>query len=146
MTLIEHLLQQQKPVAPNLNSGEEIAIAVRNQIYLHMDGNFSTGELAQQYGVSAKTLQNSFKSLFGFTPKYFIRALKLNVVRNDLATATKKRVTVQRVANKWGFMHMGHFSKNYKELFGETPSQTLNRSLADERSIIEECIERQEEI
>lgn len=146
VTLIEKLLRRQKPVAPSLNSGEVIAIAVRNQVYLHMDGDFTTGELAQQYGVSKKTLQNSFKSLFGFTPKYFIRALKLNVVRNELVNSTKKSITIQRVANKWGFMHMGHFSKNYKKLFGETPSQTLSRSLAEDKSITGECVARQEEI
>jgi AraC-like DNA-binding protein len=146
LTQIEKVLQQQEHVAPNLTSGEEIAFAVRDQVYHHMDGDFSMSNLAEQYGVSEKTLQNSFKSLFGFTPKYLIRALKLNVVRNELANNTIKRMTVMRIANKWGFQHMGHFSKNYKKLFGETPSQTLNRSFIDDISIAGECVGRQEEI
>jgi transcriptional regulator GlxA family with amidase domain len=28
---------------------------------------------------------------------------------------------------EWGFLPMGHFSRNYRELFGETPSETLSR-------------------
>jgi AraC family transcriptional regulator, ethanolamine operon transcriptional activator len=31
------------------------------------------------------------------------------------------------LAIEWGFLHMGHFSRNYRDLFGETPSETLMR-------------------
>jgi AraC-like DNA-binding protein len=35
--------------------------------------------------------------------------------------------TFKQLAIEWGFLHMGHFSRNYRDLFGETPSETLMR-------------------
>ena len=38
--------------------------------------------------------------------------------------------TVADIAARWGFWHMGHFSQDYKALFGETPTQTRQTALA----------------
>ncbi|MCK5375915.1 MAG: helix-turn-helix domain-containing protein, partial [Acidobacteria bacterium] len=32
---------------------------------------------------------------------------------------------VTDVANNWGFWHMGQFAADYRKMFGELPSQTL---------------------
>jgi AraC family ethanolamine operon transcriptional activator len=32
---------------------------------------------------------------------------------------------IKETAMQWGFWHMGHFSKNYRQLFGESPVETL---------------------
>jgi hypothetical protein len=32
------------------------------------------------------------------------------------------------VASRWGFMHFGRFAQQYRQLFGEAPSQTLRLS------------------
>jgi len=32
------------------------------------------------------------------------------------------------MANRHGFWHMGQFAKDYKNLFGELPSQTLSKN------------------
>ncbi|HHO65596.1 MAG TPA: helix-turn-helix domain-containing protein, partial [Epsilonproteobacteria bacterium] len=51
-----------------------------------------------------------------------------------------------RVAQKWGFKHMGKFSKYYTELFGENPSVTLRTvaPIIDGMSV--HCVERKEEM
>ena len=92
-----------------------------------MDGKVSISSLSKQHAVSEKTLQNSFKSLFGFTPKLFLRQLKLNLVHHDLVNSSSSYTTVSRIAQKWGFTHMGRFSQYYTILFGENPSVTLNK-------------------
>ncbi len=144
--IIVTLLQEQVPVEPKLTTGETIALQIRDQVYHHMDGKISIESLAKQYNVSEKTLQNSFKSLFGFTPKYFLRQLKLNLVHNDLKHEDANLTSVAKIAIKWGFAHMGHFGKYYTELFDENPSQTLKRGSMAGRSIKNTCISRQEEI
>ncbi len=112
-----------------------------------MDAKFNIDSLAKQHKISKKTLYNNFKSLFGFTPDYFLRQLKLNLVHNDLKKGNPKHSTVTRIAQKWGFTHMGHFSGQYAKLFGETPSQTLHRDYDKDIAIIENaCVSRQEEI
>ena len=146
LTLIKKYIHTQKMQVPMLSKGEEIAYAIREQVYEHMDGNLKVFELAKQYQISERGLQNSFKSLFGFTPKLFMRQLKLNLVRHELSHISDKKTTVMKVAGKWGFLHMGRFSKFYTELFEENPSVTLKRSLAHAKAFTGECVERQEEI
>ncbi|WPL20834.1 helix-turn-helix domain-containing protein [Thiorhodovibrio frisius] len=39
--------------------------------------------------------------------------------------------TITEVAARWGFLHMGRFTRAYRDLFGELPSTTLARSLSN---------------
>ncbi len=146
LMLLRSISREQKPQAPLLSNGEKIAYDIRKQLYRHMDGNLKVSDLAKQYNISEKGLQNSFKSLFGFTPKLFMRQLKLNLVRHELSHNIGKESTVMRVAHKWGFLHMGRFSQYYTELFEENPSATLQRSFDDAKASSDECVVRQEEI
>ena len=146
LTLIKTYILTQEKQKPLLSKGEEVAFTIREQVYAHMDGNLKVSTLAKQYQISERGLQNSFKSLFGFTPKLFMRQLKLNLVRHELSHTSDEKTTVMKVAGKWGFLHMGHFSMFYTELFEENPSVTLKRSLAHAKAFTGECVERQEEI
>ena len=111
-----------------------------------MDAKIDIASMALEYNISQKTLQNSFNSLFGFTPKKFFRLLKLNLVHHDLKTSTRHADKVSMIASKWGFKHMGRFSRYYTELFGENPSLTLQRTREAPSAIQENCVERHEEL
>lgn len=145
LLFIKELITFQTPIAPSLTKGEETAYAIREQIYHHMDGNIKVEALANQYGISERSLQNSFKALFGFTPTLFIRLLKLNLIRHDLSYNCGANTTISTVAYKWGMFHMGRFSQYYKALFEELPSETLARRIEDEKAFTGECVARQEE-
>ena len=143
---VKHLIETSSLHETKLTKGEEIALTVRNQVYHHMDGKINIESFAKQYKVSVKTLENAFKSLFGFTPKKFLQLLKLNLVHHDLQKYNPKTITVQAIASKWGFAHMGRFAKAYTELFSEKPSETLiKRKLLEENMTIE-CISRKDEM
>ena len=145
--ILTKLLREQTPILPKLTKGENIVLNIRDQVYRHMDGKISIDSLSKQHQVSKKTLHNSFNSLFGFTPNYFLRQLKLNLVHNELKKSNPRQSTVSKIAQKWGFMQMGHFSGYYSQLFGENPSKTLHREHHGAIPIIEKsCVSRQEEI
>lgn len=146
ITVLKELLEVQTPTMTKLTKGEEIALAIRDQVYAHMDGKINIESLAKQHNVSVRTLQKSFQSLFGFTPTQFLRQMKLNLVYRDLKHADIRNEKVSKIAQKWGFLHMGRFSKFYTELFGENPSLTLKTPYLAEESIATECVERQDEI
>ena len=146
LNILEDISQTQTPKPSSLTPGEKIVYSIREQVYKHMDGNLKISELVKQYDISERNLQYSFKSLFGFTPKVFMRRLKLNLVRHDLSFETTSETTVVKVAHKWGFFHMGHFSQYYKELFEEKPSETLKRTSEHDKAFTGECVARQEEI
>jgi AraC family ethanolamine operon transcriptional activator len=78
---------------------------------------------------SERTLHEAFREHLGTTPKAYVKILRLNAARQDLLRGlARKRVT--DVALDWGFVHFGWFSQDYRRLFGEAPSQTLQRSRA----------------
>ena len=140
------LLDDQKAQIPHFTKSEKIALEIKQKLFKHMDGKMTIASLAKNYTISTKSLQNAFRSLFDLTPNQFIRLLKLNLVHHELIKSDSSKTSVLRVAQKWGFAHMGHFSKYYTELFGENPSVTLKtvNPMIDGMSI--HCVERQEEM
>jgi AraC family ethanolamine operon transcriptional activator len=56
----------------------------------------------------------------------YFKALRLDAVRQELKTAPAGTTTVRLIAQRWGFRHTGEFAADYRRLFGELPSQTLN--------------------
>jgi len=146
LNALRMITENQEAMPAVLTKCEESAWAIREQVYQHMDGNLQVSDFAKQYKISEKGLQNAFKSLFGFTPKLFMRQLKLNLVRHDLSQNVSEQTNVMRIAHKWGFQHMGRFSKFYTDLFEENPSETLKKSSDDAKAFTGKCIARQEEI
>lgn len=58
--------------------------------------------VVEWFNISDKTLQNSFKSLFGFTPKNFMIMLKLNRAHEDLQRCDTQTTNVSDIVTKWG--------------------------------------------
>ena len=84
----------------------------------------TVADLCRELGVSRRTLQYCFHEVLGINPVAFLRAMRLNGVRRSLKGAGPAD-TVQDVAARWGFWHLGHFVTDYKRMFGELPSETL---------------------
>jgi AraC-like DNA-binding protein len=133
LSILDNLLLVQTPYQPKLTKGEKIALQIRDRIYKRITKKVTISSLAEEFGVSEQTLQNAFKSLFGMTPNRFLRNLKLNHVRKALLQAKNEEETIVHIANRWGFTHMGHFSRYYTDLFWENPSITLQREPLEKR-------------
>jgi hypothetical protein len=50
------------------------------------------------------------------------------MVRQALESAGPEPPLVKTVALDHGFWHLGHFACDYRDLFGETPSETVARA------------------
>lgn len=88
--------------------------------------SISVNDVAEAAGVSLRTLQGFFAEDLQQTPSAFIRNLRLERARTDLADAPPgSGTTVTQVANRWGFTHLGRFATTYNHRFGESPSHTL---------------------
>jgi AraC-like DNA-binding protein len=88
---------------------------------------FQLDELSAHLGMSRRGVELMFRKSLGIGPGTFIRQQRLHGVRRELLVGDPGSSTIKQLAIEWGFLHMGHFSKNYRDLFGETPSQTLMR-------------------
>ncbi len=89
--------------------------------------DISIDQLAQAVRISPRSLYALFDRNAGTTPKNYIRARKLERVRECLCDPAARVRNVTEVALDYGFMHLGRFSENYKGAFGELPSETLRR-------------------
>tara|TARA_Y100000813_G_scaffold10502_1_gene7548 strand:- start:346 stop:1398 length:1053 start_codon:yes stop_codon:yes gene_type:complete len=96
----------------------------RDYIHAHADRPITLETLAQQAGCSYRTLQIAFNDAFEMSPMAYVRFVRLNGAHADLRTAAPG-AGVRDIALKWGFSHVGWFSRRYLEQFGVLPSQTL---------------------
>ncbi|MBL8380736.1 MAG: helix-turn-helix domain-containing protein [Burkholderiales bacterium] len=86
-------------------------------------------ELCRRVGASRRKLSYCFQEVLGMSPVGYLRAIRLNRVRRDLAHVGGRPKSVGNAAARWGFWHLSQFSLDYKRQFGELPSATLRRSL-----------------
>lgn len=86
----------------------------------------SISELCLATGTTERTLHLGFKERFGVSPGAFIRMMRLNEIRQELRLNNFNR-SVTEIAVNWGFYHLGRFSEQYNQMFGELPSKTKNR-------------------
>lgn len=92
----------------------------------HTDQPISLIEICRLVGASPRKLGYCFQNTLGMSPGKFIKTTRLNAVRRELSRADPGG-NVYDTAARWGFWHFGHFSTDYKKLFGESPSDTLRR-------------------
>lgn len=83
--------------------------------------------LCRGIGVSERKLQISFREAYGITPQAFMRHRALQAAHRALAAADPASAHVSTVAIAHGFKHLGRFARYHRDLFGETPSETLGR-------------------
>lgn len=116
---------------PNLTHATHSDIVRRSQAIVQRspDEPVTVLDLCQQLRVSRRTLQNSFQLITGTTPVDYLRSIRLNGVRRMLQGAPAQN-SVREAAGHWGFYHLGHFSRDYRKLFDELPSETRSRALA----------------
>ena len=88
---------------------------------------FKVSSLAGELGVEQMEIHDAVRGAFGVSANDWLRCLRLDRVRRDLASARAEDRTVSQIALKWQFWHLGRFASLYRTQFGELPSETLQR-------------------
>ncbi len=89
--------------------------------------------LASQVNVSRRCLEIGFRESLGISPQAYMQRMRLNAMHRELRQAARGELTVTAAAEKWGFTELGRTAGRYKEMFGELPSQTLQRNSGSPR-------------
>jgi transcriptional regulator GlxA family with amidase domain len=84
-------------------------------------------EMCAAIGVAERTLRDLCRRQFGMSPIRYMWMKRMNLVRTTLMKAKPSNATVTEVATTHGFYELGRFSVEYRTLFGESPSVTLQR-------------------
>jgi AraC-like DNA-binding protein len=105
-----------------------LALRAESFIRRSLEEQITIEDICRATNASARSVHASFQTIFGMPPKAYWKALRLSSAREDLRDA-KRGTTVSEVAAKWSFYRFGYFSIDYREKFGENPSDTLQRAL-----------------
>lgn len=92
----------------------------------HHAENLTVADVAEAVGVSVRALQEGFRRELYTTPTAALRNTRMHAVHSALASADPTRQTVTAIALAHGFSHLGRFSVEYRQQFGESPSVTLH--------------------
>lgn len=94
-------------------------------IEMNADEPLTPTELSRAGNMSVRTLHASFQRCFGMSPMAYVRKVRLEHVHDELASRHDPDLSVTAVATRWGFFHLGRFAQQYRDRFGEYPSETL---------------------
>ena len=83
--------------------------------------------LADQFGVSRRTLERQFRTNFGFSPNKLYQFAQIRQARALLATDT---VELSHVALACGYFDQAHFTHSFSTFALETPLQYRKRKLS----------------
>ncbi len=86
--------------------------------------NFSIDEVAEHCCVGRTVFYNKIKGLTGLGPLEFVRKIKLKIA----AQLLEKGYNVTEVAYKTGFSDVKYFSKQFKAMYGFSPSKQKNNT------------------
>ena len=82
-------------------------------------------DLQQALGVPMLTLHNAVVALHGMSVHRYLRLRRLHLARAALLSGGRSVSHVKIAALSYGFWHLGRFAQDYRELFGELPSDTI---------------------
>ncbi|MEB3177953.1 MAG: helix-turn-helix domain-containing protein [Nostocaceae cyanobacterium] len=97
----------------------------QEEMLAHLEKPLTLKELATRLGSSSSALSYGFQDLFGMSPMRYLKVRRLNAVRRCLKVSDPESCSIATLANKFGFWSGGHFARDYKTMFGELPSDTL---------------------
>jgi AraC family transcriptional regulator, ethanolamine operon transcriptional activator len=116
---------QVRPIGRPHLSRERVIARALELIRAHEGQPLFTSDLCRAAGVSERTLRNTFNEYFGVGPIRLLKMRQLREIRAALLAADPGRETVANIAGRFGVWDFSLFARNYKRLFGESPSQTL---------------------
>ncbi|MBE9242112.1 helix-turn-helix domain-containing protein [Synechocystis salina] len=93
----------------------------------HLNQPITLAAVAKSIFTSQRTLTYAFDQILGISPMVYLKILRLQVVRRLLKMTVPGTRTISAIAAEHGFYSPGHFARDYKTLFGETPKETLKQ-------------------
>ena len=130
-TMVSRLLLAMNPVTEADHSSpaseSRLIRQFRELLERHASEELGVPDIAENLGVSVRTLQLALRSEVGATPSELLRRVRLDRARELLLAAAPGQETIVSIAERCGFSHQGRFSALYLDTFGELPSESLRR-------------------
>jgi len=129
-TVTDVYLHARPAPTPSVRASAKLGMIVRKaeeRFEAAQSGPVSLADLCAAAGVSQGTLHHAFVVMCGASPMTHFKKRRLTDARLALMEPKANRRLVKSAALGAGLTHLGRFSAEYRELFGESPTTTLNR-------------------
>lgn len=127
--LIESIPHFSIPLDLALRSPRRFDLVKQAEEYMrsHLEAPITLMSLCKALHTSERPLNYGFQEVFGVSPMAYLKTLRLHAVRTQLQRADSETTAIVEIANRFSFQSLGHFSRDYKTMFGELPSETLKQ-------------------
>ena len=106
---------------------DQALATVRTWMHERAQTPLNVAALCAELSLPRRTLQYSFELALGISPLQYLKSVRLGGARRSLKQGA---VSVFDACLGWGFDHPSAFARDYHTMFGELPSQTLERARA----------------
>jgi transcriptional regulator GlxA family with amidase domain len=92
---------------------------------LHESRTVRVAQIASSLNLSQSRFRHLFKQQLGVSPTHYFKIARLSQAEELLKSSF---LTIKEVAVRVGVNDVSHFVRDYKALFGQTPSEARRRS------------------
>ena len=128
--LTQILIEVYRACPENFGTATSESAARIAQVQLYMERNFdkpiAIAELARKFYLSPHHLSHAFKRQVGYSPKQYLRLLRLSCAR-ELLESTEHAVS--QIARLAGFADVSNFIRAYRECYGVSPGKSREKPL-----------------
>ncbi len=114
---------------PEVICRKQAKIDIAKQVQVYLEENYHEivriEDLCRATEKEVRTLQRCFRQYFDITITDHLKMIRLNAAHRALSSAQPDEVSVTSIALQNGFTHIGRFSVEYKQHFGESASESL---------------------
>jgi AraC-like DNA-binding protein len=86
-------------------------------------------DICRALHLSRRTLHRAFAETLGMGPARYLMLKRLAAVRAELRKSDPAAINVTDTATRYGFWELGRFAREYRQMFGERPSDTLSKGM-----------------
>ena len=117
------------------DSGTPIFQRIATYISEHLvDPELDVASIAAANFISTRYLQAIFQE-HGTTVSSWIRERRLAGARRDIGDDLLSDHSIGELAERWGFVDQAHFSRVFRQAFGESPKQWRSRASREETAV-----------
>jgi AraC-like DNA-binding protein len=115
------------PVNEAMSAHRHRDILARFECVLRIQPFLGLAEICAAIKVSDRMLRNVCEEHLGQSPINYLRLCRTQQVYRALRSGNPGAATVAEVARRYGVRQLGRFAADYRDVYGELPSATLQR-------------------
>ena len=118
--------------SPDVESCSAPNVRVAREAKAYIDTHYMEAvhikDLCRETGVGVRTLQRCFRDCLNITVSNYLKTVRLEAARRELALSRQDETSVTTIAMQNGCTHLGRFSVEFRQRYGVSPRQLLASS------------------